>query len=196
MVMIKTQFNQNKAGWKLSFISGLSQDENAEYLPWMTYPAIDFLQRTITKNHSVFEFGCGTSTLFFAKRAKKVTSLETNKKWCELIRNMLRQAQHDVNITLMEDGLTNNLYETFPQNSGKKFDFIIIDSLKRFECAKNSINALKDGGSIILDDSERPNYKKIFDFFIKENFLQKDFIGIEPGRLRVKKTTIFTKSYV
>jgi predicted O-methyltransferase YrrM len=191
--MIKTQFTQNKAGWKKSFLTGLSQDENEDYLPWMTYPAIDFLQKTITKNHRIFEFGLGTSTLFFAKRARKVTSLETNKKWMELVKKMLVQAQHDVDITLMEDGLTNNLYENFPQNCGEKFDFIVIDSLKRFECAKNSINALNQGGSIILDDSERPNYKKIFDFFAKENFMKQDFIGIEPGRLRVKKTTIFTK---
>jgi predicted O-methyltransferase YrrM len=60
--------------------------------------------------------------------------------------------------------LENDLYQNFAKDCGQKFDFIIIDSLKRFQCAKNSISALKPGGTIILDDSERKNYQKIFDF--------------------------------
>jgi hypothetical protein len=91
----------------------------------------------------------------------------------------------------MPDGLTNISYENFPKNSGKKFDFIIIDSLKRFECAKNAIDALKPDGRIILDDSERKNYKKIFDFFAEKNFTKQDFFGIAPGQIRIKNTTIF-----
>lgn len=192
--MIKEQFYQNKSGWKRSFIEGLSQDENGNFLPWMTYPAIEFLQEMVKPGAEIFEFGCGASTLFFAKKGAKVTSLETNAKWLETISQMLAARSLRAEITLMTDGLENNLYENFPKNSGQKFDFIIIDSLKRFECAKNSLSALKPGSTIILDDSERPNYKKIFDFFASQNFTEKNFIGIEPGRLRIKKTTIFKKS--
>jgi len=191
--MIKEQFNRNKAGWRRSFLEGLSQDENGNFLPWMTYPAIEFLQEKIKPGHEIFEFGCGASTLFFAKKEAKVTSLETNAKWLETISHMLTARSLQAEITLMTDGLENNLYENFPKNSEKKFDFIIIDSLKRFECAKHCLTAIKPGGTIILDDSERPNYKKIFDFFAAQNFTEKNFIGIEPGRLRLKKTTIFTK---
>ena len=189
--MIKTQFRQNKAGWKKSFLEGFSQDENGAALPWMTYPAIEFLQKTIQPHHEIFEFGCGASTLFFAKRAKKVVSLETNEKWFDLVKSMLHSNNLTAEITLMEDGLENPLYENFAKNSAQKFDFIIIDSLKRFDCAKNSIPALKPGGAIILDDSQRPNYKKIFDFFAAQNFREENFIGIEPGKLCIKKTTIF-----
>ena len=91
----------------------------------------------------------------------------------------------------MKDGLTNPLYENFAKNSGQKFDFIIIDSLKRFECAKNSLDALKPGGSIILDDSERDNYKKIFQFFAEKNFTQIDFPGVACGQMKEKNTTVF-----
>lgn len=190
--MIKEQFTQNKAGWKRSFLEGFSQDANGAALPWMTYPAIEFLQKSIRPHHEIFEFGCGASTLFFASRVRKVTSLETNKRWLELIKEKL--PTKNVEITLMEDGLENDLYQNFAKDCGQKFDFIIIDSLKRFQCAKNSITALKPNGTIILDDSERKNYQKIFDFLATQNFIALDFIGIEPGRLRVKKTTIFQKS--
>ena len=197
--MLKEQFEKNKIGWKKSFIEGFSQDENGAALPWMTYPAIEFLKKNLTKNHEVFEFGCGASTLFFAERVKKIVGLETDERWGEIVEEALvadrglaqGQPLQNVKINLMPDGLTNNFYENFPKNSGEKFDFVIIDSLKRFECAKNAIEALKPNGRIILDDSERRNYKKIFDFFAEKNFTKQDFFGIAPGQLRIKNTTIF-----
>ncbi len=191
---IKQSFIENKIGWKKSFLDGFSQDENGNALPWMTYGAIEFLKNNLKKDQQVFEFGCGASTLFFAKKVKKVIGLESNPTWFSIIQNKLLQSQHsNVEITLMPDGLTNFSYENFAQNYGTKFDLIIIDSLKRFSCAKNSLNALKPNGAIILDDSERKHYSKIFGFFAENNFTKQDFFGIAPGQLRPKNTTIFTK---
>ena len=45
--------------------------------------------------------------------------------------------------------------------------------MKRHLCCINSLDALKPNGSIILDDSERKNYQKTFDFFAKNNFVVK-----------------------
>ena len=191
--MIKSQFTQNKAGWTQSFMEGIPQDENGNFLPWMTYPAIEFLQKTINKNHKIFEFGCGSSTLFFAKNAGKTCGIETNPKWLEFINSKLDEQSLSAQIELMEDGIDNENYEVFPKNFDEKFDFIIIDSIKRFFVAQNSINFIKDDGIIILDDSQRENYKKIFDFFENNGFKKTDFIGIEPGKLKLKNTTIFRK---
>lgn len=191
--LVKEQFGANKLSWKKSFLDNFSQDEFGEALPWMTYPAIKFLESKITKNHEIFEFGCGASTLFFAKRARSVASIETSQNWFQIIKKfLLEKGLNNAEITLMEDGLTNILYENFVKNSGKKFDVIVIDSLKRFECAKNVIAALKPNGMIILDDSERKNYRKIFDFFAEAGLQKQDFFGIAPGQLRVKNTTVFT----
>ena len=193
--IVKEQFEKNKTGWEKSFFHGFSQDENGDPVPWMTYPAIEFLKNNLNKNHEIFEFGCGASTLFFSRIVKKVVGLETNKRWFEIIQNMLAEkSRNNIVITLMEDGLENNNYQSFAKNCGQKFDFIIIDSLKRFECAKNVIEALKPDGRIILDDSERKNYKKIFDFFAENNFQKQNFFGIAPGQLRIKNTTIFSKN--
>lgn len=190
--MLKEQFQKNKIGWMKSFLDGFSQDENGDPVPWMTYPAIEFLKNYLTKNHEIFEFGCGASTLFFSKKVKKVVGLETNPRWLGITQNLLSQAQsNNVEITLMPDGLENNLYQNFPENCEQKFDLIIVDSLKRFECAKNAVAGLKEGGAVILDDSERKNYKKIFDFFVEKGFEKRDFFGIAPGQLRIKNTTIF-----
>lgn len=191
--LIKTQFRENKEGWKKSFMEGISQDENGNNLPWMTYPAINFLKKTINKNTRVFEFGCGSSTIFFAKIAKEVIALETNKTWQDLINEKLKNLNLEAQIHLMSDGIDNENYQIFPQNFTEKFDLIVIDSIKRFSCAQNSINFLNKGGTIILDDSQRLNYKKIFDFFAEKNFKSTIFTGIEPGKLKLKQTTIFQK---
>jgi predicted O-methyltransferase YrrM len=191
--LIKKQFEANKLGWKKSFLDGFSQDEFGNAVPWITYGAIEFLEKNLNKNHTVFEFGSGASTLFFAKKVGKLVSLETNEKWFEIVGKKLAEiGSENVERSLMIDGLENQNYENFAKNCGEKFDFIIVDSIKRFQCCKNSIDALKAGGSIILDDSERENYKKIFDFFAEKNFNKTDFFGIAPGQLRIKNTTIFT----
>lgn len=191
--MIKAQFEKNKAGWTRSFLEGISQDEDGNLLPWMTYPAIEFLQNYVSQNHEIFEFGCGASTIFFAKKAKKVYGLETNQNWLNLINQKLQSLDLEAQIELMENGIDNKNYEIFPQKFEKKFDIIVIDSLKRFLCAQNAINFIKDDGIIILDDSQRENYKKIFDFFAEKGFEKKDFWGIEPGKLKMKNTTVFLK---
>lgn len=191
--MIKEQFQKNKPSWTRSFLEGISQDEDGNLLPWMTYPAIEFLQNYVTKKHEVFEFGCGASTVFFASRAKNVCGIETNEKWKSLIEDKLQSLDLSAQIELMIDGIDNKNYEIFPAKFEKKFDIIVIDSIKRFACAQHSINFIKDDGIIILDDSQRENYKKIFNFFAENGFEKKDFLGIEPGKLKMKNTTVFLR---
>lgn len=197
--LTKSQFQANKIGWTKSFLEGFSQDHNSQAVPWMTYGAIDFLQNYLKKDHLIFEYGCGASTLFFSQIAK-VISIETNPRWLEIINGkMTSKNKENSNITLMTDGIDNENYQNFAADCAKqnnrKFDLIIIDSIKRFLCAKNAISALKDDGVIILDDSERKNYRKIFDFFTKENFKTKNFEGIAPGQLRIKNTSFFSKKF-
>src|SRR4051812_14883663 len=47
-------------------------------IPWFSYAAIDFLDAALRTNMTVFEYGSGGSTLFFAKRAKSVFTVEDN----------------------------------------------------------------------------------------------------------------------
>ena len=53
----------------------------ADERPWITFPAIEFLERTLTRDMRVFEYGAGGSTLFFATRVKEVVSIEHEGAW-------------------------------------------------------------------------------------------------------------------
>ena len=57
-----------------------------EYYPWITFPAIDFLEKLALSGVAVVEFGAGASTAYFAKRSKKVTSYEFDSAYYNEIR--------------------------------------------------------------------------------------------------------------
>lgn len=50
-------------------------------MPWLTPEAIDYLDKTLKKSDTVLEVGTGGSTLFFARRCRKVFAVETNHDW-------------------------------------------------------------------------------------------------------------------
>ena len=56
-------------------------DKDGNPIPWYTYPAIEYLSQFDYSQKEIFEFGCGYSSMFWANRAKKVTSIEDNINW-------------------------------------------------------------------------------------------------------------------
>ena len=70
-------------------------------LPWFSYAAIDFLAEELTPEMEVCEYGSGGSTLFFARRTRRVFSIEDNPKWFELVTDRVRQlGLKNVEVTL------------------------------------------------------------------------------------------------
>jgi hypothetical protein len=57
--------------------------------PWLVFSAIDFLQSLLNKEMTVWEYGSGSSTLFYAKRVKTVYSIENDKSWFEHITTLI-----------------------------------------------------------------------------------------------------------
>lgn len=202
--IIRKQFLQNKLSWSLSSCEGMCFDENHNEIPWITYPATQFLKNYLHSNHEIFEFGCGTSTLFFSQRARKTFSLETRRFWfdfictklaaksdCEILKNHFVSEKNE--IFLIENEMDEQNYCSFLTRFSQQFDLILVDSAKRFQCSIAASKHLKPEGFIILDDSQRLNYKKIFDFFEKNEFHKTDFWGIAPGQITLKNTSFFTK---
>lgn len=195
----KTQFKKNEAGWKRSFADWFAQDEHGCPLPWMTYPFIEYIATKLHKEHQIFEFGLGASTFYFAPRVKKVVVLETNAIWLKIMTAKLKDAGiNNVEVILMEDGFSNKNYENtasrYAKDTGTKFDFIFVDSMKRSECLKKSSYALKENGYLVLDDSERRSYQKILKLLDERGFHKQDFFGIAPGQFYLKNTTVFWKN--
>lgn len=176
-------------GWIKSFNNQLPMDKDNHPLPWVTYGFIDFISNRLDKNMDIFEYGSGNSTLWYGEKVKSVTSVEHDKNWFEKIH---KNMSNNINLNYQElvyDGE----YSRFANNLNKKFDIIIVDGRDRVNCIKHSLSSIKENGIIILDDSERGQYKEGMNFLLNNNFKKIDFWGISPGLFYKKNTTIFYK---
>ncbi len=178
------------SGWVQSMEKHQCLNGNGEFIPWYSYSVIDFLNEKLTQEMSVFEFGCGYSTLFYAKRCGRVYSVDTKKDWIIKIENELLITKYtNAEIFLIE----NNFSESIDKVE-EKFDIIAIDSEDRFACSITAYYNLTKNGIIILDNSERENYVVIFDFFTERGFKNLTFTGIGSLRYEKSSTTIFYRT--
>lgn len=174
-------------GWFESFLSNQSLDKNNKPIPWFSYSFIDFLTPRLSKEFTIFEFGSGNSTLFFAKRVNSVISVEHNKEWYQIV-NSIKPS--NVKLVQTESDSIYDYLEYF-NNLKEKVDIIIVDGIHRNECMIRAFDKLSERGVIILDDSERPEYKEGIEFVLKRGFKRIDFWGIAPTVLFKKCTSVF-----
>ena len=71
----------SKSGWKKSVVTRLPIGQDGEELPWFTYSFIYFLGPKLTRDHVIFEYGSGNSTIWFSKKVRKIVSVEHDSKW-------------------------------------------------------------------------------------------------------------------
>jgi hypothetical protein len=151
-------------------------------IPWFTYPAIEYLNQLDFTRSSILEWGVGNSTLYFANRCKSIVSIEHNKEWYNTI---AKDLPVNAKVLLVDE----NEYATKPHQFSSKFDIIIVDGIKRFDCIKTSVDILKEGGIIIFDNSDRnPEYCQ---FLRGKNLIQIDFHGFGPIVNFTTTTSIF-----
>ncbi|WCP69233.1 hypothetical protein LYZ37_22180 [Vibrio tubiashii] len=162
-------------------------DADGNHLPWMTYPAIDYLNSLDLSHANVFEFGSGASTLFWKKRCNSVCAIEHYIPWFE---RMDKYNNDKVNIIKQPDG---GLYPNEIESFGL-FDVISIDGAERSRCAKHAVNHLKSGGLLILDNSEW--YPETATFLRDNGFTQLDFCGFAPLNSFTSMTSIFFKNEI
>lgn len=178
-------------GYVYSRIRKEFKDDKGDFVPWMNYPLLAFLKERIKKEHKVLEYGSGASTLFFAKEADSVVSIEYDEKWYLKVQNSLKETGYenvDLHFAPIEKGYTT--LQNFTREN-EVFEIVVIDGRKRVETAKKSLKVLAKDGVIILDDSERIRYKEIFDFYQVQGFSRLTFEGIKPGGFENSKSTIF-----
>jgi len=159
-------------GGRKSFEKKLPVDSNDNPLPWYTYPAIEYLQQFDFSHCSVFEYGSGNSTKFWAGRALSITSVETNPEWHRInSKDML--SHQSLYLKTEEDGYVDaiNLKENL-------YDVIIIDGEYRYKCSIEAARKVKKGGFIILDNSDW--FPKTSKYLRDKGFTQVDFCGMGP----------------
>ncbi|MDB5018876.1 MAG: FkbM family methyltransferase [Pedobacter sp.] len=177
-------------GWFNAFDKKQAVDASGEELPWVTYSFIDFIKGRLNNTLSIFEYGSGTSTLFYARRVAKVVSVEHDKNWYDKI---LSSKPSNAEMIFTELHL-NGEYSRKAASLLEKFDIIIVDGRDRVNCCKHSVEALSAKGVLVLDDSERPDYAEARSYLKDIGFKELSFSGISPGLFYLKATSVFYRT--
>jgi hypothetical protein len=162
--------------------------------PWIVPATIGWLRRRIRSDWSILELGSGRSTVWFARRAAEVISLEDNEYWFPRTRERLERA-----------GLTNvdlrlRPVEDFPREVASlpdaSFDLVVVDFLEapavtRIDAIKPAMKKVVAGGYLLLDDSDRPGYAEAYELLV--GWRERCFTGIKDEWPEACETTIFRR---
>jgi hypothetical protein len=156
-------------------------------VPWYTYPAILYLKQLDFSDSTIFEYGSGNSTLFWAAGAKRVISVEEDPNWYDINRTRIPSNCE----LLLETDLQQ--YADAISRWNTTFDVIAIDGAARaqtrLKCAKAALPYLRDGGMIILDNSDwLPESARLLR---DAGLIQIDMTGFTPIGAHTQTTSLF-----
>jgi hypothetical protein len=176
-----------EVGWYRSVEGRLPVDQQGNCIPWFTYAAIAFLQKKVPQGLTVFEYGSGNSTLWWAQRATSVTTFEHDLTWFNTFKQRV-----PVNVAYHHCALEyGGEYSKVISNYQDQFDVIVIDGRDRVNCAKNAVLALKEDGVIIFDNTERARYQAGYTWLLEQGFKVLDFEGLRPINCDGAWTSVF-----
>ena len=166
-------------------------------LPWFSLASIAFLDRFVTPSMDVFEYGAGGSTLYFAKRAGRVVSTESDPVWLERVERALAEGgfgnaevqYRPFDFHQAQEFETSAYLHSIPD---RLFDVIVIDSAEeetvvRPACFRHAQAHVRPGGIIVVDDSWR--YPELRAQHHAKSW--REFRGIGPCRPGVTSTDIY-----
>jgi hypothetical protein len=172
-------------GYLRSIKEGMCVDAQGEPIPWLNYPAIEQLAKWDFSGKDIFEYGCGNSTRWWAKRAKSVVSVEASTDWYDKI---LAERILPPNVNPILAPLDENSDAAAVERHAHaidafgEFDVIVIDGFSghkaRLACTQAALGHLRAGGMIILDNADwHPESARTLR---DAGFLEIDYCGLGP----------------
>jgi hypothetical protein len=170
-------------------------DKTGDPVPWMTYPAVEYLSQFDFSKNTVFEWGSGNSSSWFSKRVASIVSVESDPLWY----NKCKETLNDNQTLLLrefdrlgdqDDEDVRDFADAILKQKGK-FDIIVNDGklISRPRCNDNTLKKLKAGGVIIFDNSDW--FPGQCEILRKAGFFQIDFHGNGPLNPYTWTTSIF-----
>lgn len=131
-------------------------------LPWWNVAATREIESWLRARPDarVFEYGAGASTVWLARRAKEIVSVEHHAEWHS---HLTRIVGAHPNATLLQRDLAGDAYIGAIDETNGQFDLIVVDGRRRVECLARALQRLKPDGIILFDDSGRRRYRHAID---------------------------------
>jgi predicted O-methyltransferase YrrM len=152
---------------------------------------IDRLADFVDHKTRVYEFGGGGSTAWFGDRAGSVVTIEHDSSWYTEIIQAVRDLPH-VTVRLVSAAHFDSCYSTSidvePEDS---LDLVLVDGRCRVACVVHAMSKVRTGGLIVLDDSDRTEYRAIYDLL--RHWRQETYFGLVPCKDEPSHTTIWRR---
>jgi hypothetical protein len=138
-------------------------------IPWIANEAFHYIQGIIKPEWSVFEWGAGSSTMYWLDHCQSVVTVEHDPKWAmlapgtvELIRPEGTTDASPADPYGFASYDSQDKYERYCKEIDRYtgFDMICIDGRARPSCLWLAIPHVMDGGYLMLDNSDRDYYQK------------------------------------
>lgn len=185
-LVMNQQSYVHSSGWIESKRRGYPCRPDGSELPWMNYAVVALLERRLNKTLSVFEYGSGYSTCFYARHARSVVSVEYDENWYANISSRLPE---NANLMFVKHDVDGQYCRTI-MRTGTHYDVVVVDGRDRVNCLKKSMHSLSERGVIILDDSERDSYAPGILHAQSNGYCTVDFEGLKPTSSLWCRTTI------
>ncbi|RMI13290.1 class I SAM-dependent methyltransferase [Cellulomonas triticagri] len=148
-------------------------------VPWWTYGAAARVAAHLDAlggSARVLEYGSGASSVWLARRAAHVTSVEHEPGWAALVRDLARDAGVADRLDVREvpprstpeplvpsgrrgeGGRDYAAYVRAIDDVPGELDLVVVDGRARAACLEAATRRLAPGGLVLLDDSQRPRY--------------------------------------
>jgi hypothetical protein len=164
----------------------MSVGKDGQPVPWYSYPATEFLSCLDLSAASVFEYGSGNSSRWWLARCSKLVAVENDRSWFDQIRASISSPEFQYIFAEEAD------YARQIDAFGAAFEVIIVDGVRRADCALAAIDHLKifGGKLLILDNSDW--YPSLVPHIRKSlGWVQADFHGFGPISRFTTTTSIF-----
>ncbi|MGI5215893.1 hypothetical protein [Plantactinospora sp. CA-290183] len=184
-------------GWHRSLGAGAPVDAAGGPRPWLTYPAVDWLERALTPRARVFEYGAGASTSWFARpgRVKEIVSVEHDPGW-------FARLPQPPNGRILHVPCVGTWWETDEPApyvraiaDGAPWDVVVIDGMGRNTCARAAVDHLSATGLVVLDDTDNPASRPAQAVLTDRGLGRLDFWGLKPGMPTRLCTSVFSRDF-
>ncbi|MCX5814641.1 MAG: hypothetical protein NTX75_00145 [Proteobacteria bacterium] len=152
--------------------------------PWFSYACIFYLERLDFSQCRVLEFGSGGSTKYWARRAKELISVETDRFWHELVKKDLPE---NARLLFFDQNEWDGCYEKILAMA--PFDVVIIDGSWRDRCASVCRRLMAENGLVILDNPDW--YPTAHNIMHAYDLIEVSFSGLTPLNARSTTTNVY-----
>jgi hypothetical protein len=161
-------------------------------LPWLSWPAVDFLKLYLHPGMRVLEFGGGGSTEFFLARGCDVVTVERSMEWVDKIRERVDRigATARWRLAYVPESAAHSDY--FGSVLMGPWNVILIDAAYRLECLVAARDYLTQDGIILFDNADLDCYATAP--FLMEGWSRLEFAGLGPGRKDATKTDVYYRT--